>query len=222
MRETVEILRILWRGEMEDYRGEIFRLSKAFIQIRPTQRPSPPIYLAANSPKTRRLAGTHGDGWLAQMMSPERYTMDIQDVANAAKKAGRSMKDIDVTYVVTTALSKDYDEARQAALHRAKQMFLWWPKQLQTYGYHITDEFDWNRLTVDTETAKRIENHILEVPDRPCEQVTIFGTPEDCINKIEKYKRSGVTHFEFEIVSQYEEACEIFRREIIPYFKNVT
>jgi alkanesulfonate monooxygenase SsuD/methylene tetrahydromethanopterin reductase-like flavin-dependent oxidoreductase (luciferase family) len=57
------------------------------------------------------------------------------------------------------------------------------------------------------------------VADKPCEGVTIFGTPEDCINKIEKYVRSGVTHFEFEIVSQYEETCEIIGKEIIPYFK---
>jgi len=69
--------------------------------------------------------GTYGDGWLAEMMSPERYATDIQEVANAAKNVGRSMKDIDVTCVVATAVSKDYDEARKAALLRAKQRFLW-------------------------------------------------------------------------------------------------
>jgi phthiodiolone/phenolphthiodiolone dimycocerosates ketoreductase len=221
MKETVEILRRLWKGEVVDYHGEVFRLSKAFIQVHPTQKPLLPIYLAANSPRTRRLVGTHGDGWLAEMMSPERYATEIQEVANAARRVGRSMKDIDVTCVVATAVSKDYDEARTAALLRAKQRFLWWPKQLQTYGYRITHEFDWNSLTVDRETAKRIEEHIIEVPDRPCEEVTIFGTPDDCINKIEKYERSGVTHFEFEIVSQYEEACTTIGKEIIPYCKGL-
>lgn len=219
MKETVEILRKLWEGEMIDYVGKVFRLSKAFIQVPPIQKPWPPIYLAANSPKTRRLVGIYGDGWLAEMMSPKRYETDIREVADAARKAGRNVKDIDVTCVVSTAVSKDYDEAREAAIFQAKQRFLWWPKQLQIFGHHVTAEFDWNHLIVDEDTSKRIEEHIHEVPDKPCEEVTIFGTPEDCIDKIEKYIKRGVTHFEFEIVSPFEETCEVLGRRVISYFK---
>ncbi len=218
MKETLEILKKLWEGKIIDYDGKVFKLSKAFIQV-PIQKPGPPIYLAANSPGTRRLVGIYGDGWLAEMMSPKRYESDLKEVADATRKAGRNLKDIDVTCVVTTAVSKDYDEARKAALFQAKQRFLWWPKQLQLYGYNTTEEFDWNRLVVDKETSKRINEHVTEVPDEPCEKVTIFGTPEDCINKIEKYIKKGVTHFEFEIVSQYEETCELLGRKVISYFK---
>ncbi|MFQ6095617.1 MAG: LLM class flavin-dependent oxidoreductase [Candidatus Bathyarchaeia archaeon] len=219
MRETVEILRRLWTGEVIEYNGKIFKLSKAFIQVLPLQKPRIPLYLAANSLKTRRLVGTHGDGWLAEMMSPERYEADIREVDYAARKTGRSMNDIDVVCVVTTAISEDYDEARETALFYAKRRFLWWPKQLQLYGYKVTDEFDWNYLTVDKDTAKRIREHISEVPDKPCEEVTIFGKPEDCIEKIDKYLKSGVTHFEFEAVSPYEKTCEMLGKKIIPYFK---
>lgn len=57
------------------------------------------------------------------MMSPERDATDIQEVVNATKNVERSMKDIDVTCVVATAVSKDY-EVRKTALFRAKQRFL--------------------------------------------------------------------------------------------------
>lgn len=219
MRETIEILRKLWTCEIVDYEGEIFKLSGAFVQVPTVQKPHPPIYVAANSPKTRQLVGMYGDGWLAEMMSPKRYKVDTQEVADAARKAGRSINDVDVTCVVTTAVSEDYEKARKAALLVAKRRFLWWPKQLQLYGYRVTEEFDWNQLTVEKDTTKTIGEHIPEVPNKPCEEVTIFGTPEDCINKIERYLESGVSHFEFEIASPYEETCRLLGKQIIPHFR---
>jgi alkanesulfonate monooxygenase SsuD/methylene tetrahydromethanopterin reductase-like flavin-dependent oxidoreductase (luciferase family) len=219
MKETVEVLRILWGGEIVDYEGEVFRMSKAFVQVPSIRKPSPPIYLAANSPKTRRLVGVYANGWLAEMMSPERYASDIKEVGTAARNAGRDISNIDVTCNVTTAVSKDSDEARRAALLKAKRRFLWWPKQLETYGYNVTGQFDWNNLIIDKDTAKMIGEHISDVPDEPCEKVTIFGTPEDCIDKIEKYVKVGVNRFTFEIESPYEETCEIIRSKIIPYFE---
>ncbi len=219
MKETVEILRGLWTGETVEYEGKIFSLSKAFLQVLPVQKPSIPVYLAANSPMTRGLVGRYGDGWLAEMMSPKRYRADIREVEAAARKAGRTIKNIDIVCVVTTALSKDYDEAREAALFQAKRRFLWWPKQLQLYGHKVTEEFDWNHLTVDKETSETIRAHIPEVPDEPCEEVTIFGTADDCIGKIERYLGSGVTHFEFEIVGPYKETCELLANRVIPHFE---
>ena len=73
-------------------------------------------------------------------------------------------------------------------------------------------------MLVDKHTSEEIREHIAEVPDRACEEVTIFGTPEDCIDKIGKYLKSGVTHFEFEIVSQYKESCGLLTERVIPYF----
>ena len=218
MKETVEVLRSLWKGEIIDYNGKIFSLTKAFLQVLPAQKPSVPIYLAANSPMTRRLVGRYADGWLAEMMSPKRYEADIREVGAAARKAERSIKDIDVVCVVTTAVSSDYDAAREAALLQAKRRFLWWPKQLKLYGYTVTEEYDWNYLQVDEDTSEEIRKHIPEVPDKVSEEVTIFGTAEDCVDKIEEYVKSGVTHFEFEIVSPYKETCRLLNEKVIPHF----
>lgn len=219
MKETIEILRMLWAGEIINYRGKVFDLSHAFIQVPSVQKPWPPIYLAANSPKTRRLVGRYGDGWLAEMMSPEKYVADRIEVEDSARNAGRRIEDIDITYVVTTAVSSDYEKARKNAFFYAKRKFLWWPKQLERYGYDITDEFDWNFLTVERETGEKIDEHVSEVPDEPCEEVTIFGDPDDCIEKISKYLESGVTHFQFEIADQFEEGLRLMQNKILPYFK---
>ena len=219
MKETVEILRGLWAGETIKYEGKIFSLSQAFLQVLPVQKPCIPIYLAANSPMTRGLVGRYGDGWLAEMMSPKRYEADIREVEAAARRAGRSITNVDVVCVITTALSKNYDEAREVALFQAKRRFLWWPRQLKLYGYTVTEEFDWDHLTVGKDTSRKISEHISEVPDEACEEVTIFGTAEDCIDKVERYVKSGVTHFEFEIVSPYEETCELIKEKVIPHFR---
>lgn len=68
------------------------------------------------------------------------------------------------------------------------------------------------------ETSETIRKHIPNVPDKAAEEVTIFGTAEDCIEKIEKYLKNGVTHFEFEIVSPHVETCKQLAEKVIPYF----
>ena len=218
IKETVEIARELWSQRIIEYNGQIYGLSNAFIQVFPIDK-KVPIYLAANSPKTRELSGTHADGWLAEMMSPERYKTDAQEVFDAARFAGRNPEDIDIVCVITTSVSMDVDKSREIVFQMAKRRFLWWPKQLQKYGYEVTEEFDWNYLTVNKETSELIGRHLEEIPNEACEAVTLYGKPDDCIERIEKYVENGVSHFEFDIPQKYEETCRLIAEKIIPYFK---
>jgi len=223
MKECVTIMKRLWTGEMTDFNGRFYTLEKAFIQAVPVQKPHPPIYIAANSPKTRELAGMIGDGWMAEMMSPKRYESDIEDVRRGAEKAERRIEDMGIAYHAPLSVAGDREEAWRMIRRLSKSLFLWWPEQLKYYGYSTTQEFDWRHLIIKQDTAKKIQAQLDTVPEEVAEEIAIFGTPDNCIEKIQRYIDAGVTDFvffmEFEDKSKAEKMLEITSKKIIPYFK---
>jgi phthiodiolone/phenolphthiodiolone dimycocerosates ketoreductase len=136
--EFVKVLRLLWTGEAVDFKGEFNKLDEAFIQALPVKKSSVPIYIAANSSLSRKIAGVVGDGWIAEMMSPEMYRKDLDEVVGAADESGRDRRDLDVVYHVFCAISKNSGKAKANANGMAKMQFTWWPKQLEKYGHRIT------------------------------------------------------------------------------------
>src|SRR5437762_678302 len=60
LREAVEVIRELWRGESVDHYGEYFSVEDARIYSLPEQLP--PIYVAASGEKMAQIAGEIGDG----------------------------------------------------------------------------------------------------------------------------------------------------------------
>jgi len=59
-RETLEIIRLAWKGEPFSYEGEFFRVQGAVVVPRPVQQPHPPIRMATTSDETFPAAGRMG------------------------------------------------------------------------------------------------------------------------------------------------------------------
>jgi alkanesulfonate monooxygenase SsuD/methylene tetrahydromethanopterin reductase-like flavin-dependent oxidoreductase (luciferase family) len=216
--EAIKVMRMLWSGEAADFRGEFFKLNKAFIQAIPAKK-RVPIYIAANSPYTRKIAGRLGDGWISDMLSPNLYEKDLEEVKKAAAEAGRTMKDIDVIYHVFCAISKDREEAKTHANGMAKMQFTWWPKNLERYGCKISDRCDWNHIVVDENSYAESRELSKEVPEEIADSVTISGNIDECIDKIEEYVKVGITHFAFMIPGIRDETLRAIGEKIIPYFR---
>jgi alkanesulfonate monooxygenase SsuD/methylene tetrahydromethanopterin reductase-like flavin-dependent oxidoreductase (luciferase family) len=88
------ILRLLLDDEPVDHEGEWFTLRNAKLQLRPVQRPTVPISVAATvSPAGPRTAGTHGVGMLSlsqYLPNKEMSTADQWVIASeAAALAGK-------------------------------------------------------------------------------------------------------------------------------------
>src|SRR5438105_4670567 len=101
LREVIEIVRIVMRGERLIYHGEIYQLplpggeGKALVS---SAKPGPniPIYLATLSPKSLELTGELGDGWLGTSFMPEHARVFLEPMESGAKRAGRKLADIDL------------------------------------------------------------------------------------------------------------------------------
>ncbi|HYX51220.1 MAG TPA: LLM class flavin-dependent oxidoreductase, partial [Ktedonobacteraceae bacterium] len=101
LRETIEIVRKVTRGERLVYQGEIYQVplpdseGRALISsVLP--RPKLPIYLATLGPKSLELTGELADGWLGTSFIPEHAAMFFDPIAAGAAKAGKSLADLDL------------------------------------------------------------------------------------------------------------------------------
>ena len=101
MRENIDIIRMVTRGERLVYHGEIYELplpggeGRALVAAAPP-RPNIPIYLATLGPKNLELTGELADGWLGTSFIPEHASMFFDPIATGAAKAGRSLADLDL------------------------------------------------------------------------------------------------------------------------------
>lgn len=101
LRECVEILRIALAGEKIQYQGEHYVLPRPGGEGKPIRlsqppRPELPIYLATLGPKSLQMTGELADGWIGTSFFPEHADVFFDDLRAGAKKAGRSLADIDI------------------------------------------------------------------------------------------------------------------------------
>src|SRR5215470_12927709 len=90
VRDAMQIIRPLLRGEEVDYAGKIFKAEKVRLEF-PLRRASMPILMAAVGDQALRLAGELADGLMISNMCPPGYTRRAVGImAEAAQAAGRS------------------------------------------------------------------------------------------------------------------------------------
>lgn len=110
LKESVTLIRQLFREEFVTFEGEYFRTRNATIYDRPEQ--PVPIYIAASGPAAARLAGRIGDGLICTSgKGPELYVDTLLPaVEEGAQKAGRDASTLG--RMIEMKVSFDRDRAR--------------------------------------------------------------------------------------------------------------
>ncbi|MBS4727544.1 F420-dependent hydroxymycolic acid dehydrogenase [Mycobacterium sp. SM1] len=62
--EAIELIRQLWSGQRVSFQGRYFQTDQLKLYDLPAS--PPPIFVAASGPKSARLAGRYGDGWISE------------------------------------------------------------------------------------------------------------------------------------------------------------
>jgi F420-dependent oxidoreductase-like protein len=101
LRETVEIVRKVTRGERLVYHGKVYQVplpdgeGKA-LTSNALPRPNLPVYLATLGPKSLELTGELADGWLGTSFIPEHASLFFDPIAAGAARSGRTLADLDL------------------------------------------------------------------------------------------------------------------------------
>lgn len=100
IRDAVNIVRMVTRGERVAYKGDYYELplpggeGKALkTSAAPAQIP---VYLATLSPKALELTGELADGWVGTSFMPEHADIFFDHMRKGAARAGRSFSEIDI------------------------------------------------------------------------------------------------------------------------------
>jgi alkanesulfonate monooxygenase SsuD/methylene tetrahydromethanopterin reductase-like flavin-dependent oxidoreductase (luciferase family) len=225
VREAIQIMRSLWKGGQVDFDGEIYKLSKAELRIRPFDDRSIPIYVAATAPKALKLAGECGEGWVTNAMPPKLYSDKLSKVREGMKSRDKTLPPLDKCLYIFLSIADDKDKA-YVTLEPVKHALIW-PELLKEAGYDIEVSEEYGDLQYtkimpnDTDMIKRFREMGAKYYSRDIvEDFVISGSKADAIEKIERYIAAGVTHFIFRDFSPDRQASlRTLSKEILPYFR---
>ena len=111
LRETVEIVRALLRGERVEYEGKVVSLDNGRLTFEPV-RSEIPIYFATHGAQISRLAGKVADGVLiANTLLPRMLQFYMDRIAEGLRGAGREQQGFNFGLRIEACISGDYDAA---------------------------------------------------------------------------------------------------------------
>lgn len=188
MEEAIEIIRLLWGGGMQSFRGRHYSVDRARIYTLPEQ--PPPILVAAKGERAVDLAARLGDGLIGVGPDPE--------LIRRFEKAGGEGKPRYGQVHVCWAESEG--QARRTA-HE------WWPNTALE-----------GNLNVDLATPDEFERAAESITeDEVAESVTCGPDPERHVETIQKYAEAGYDNIYVHQVGPDQDGFfRFYGREILP------
>lgn len=200
--ETVEVLRMAFRGEKVSYNGASIVLPLPGGQGKPIRlmvgpRPLLPIHLATLGPRSLRLTGAVADGWVGTCFVPERADHYLAALAEGAVSAGRTMADLEIEAGGPVVFSDDLERP----LHGRKKALAF---QLSAMGSPTTNFYndayarlgyaDAAREVRDIWLSGDRDRAVAAVPDELAISTSLMGDDEQVRARIRAYKSAGVTN----------------------------
>ncbi|TKJ22405.1 MAG: hypothetical protein CEE42_12930 [Promethearchaeota archaeon Loki_b31] len=224
LREYIILLREFWTKRRVNRKSEFWgEIKKAYIQIKPVQK-NPPIYIAANGPKTRQLTGELADGWYPLYQPPWLYKEKKKEVFNAAKAVGRSPSEIDYVYDCFVAIdNEDPDNAlKRCEFFKSTYLLNSFITNEAYPGLNLPEDINVHDFEMSNLKSLEYLNNLDRLPETILQDTNCLGTVDDVISSIEKYKQAGATHMSLmNRGPDTNKVYEIFRDKIIPYFKEL-
>ena len=114
LRETIQIMRLLFAGEPLRFDGDVFKFGRGFtLRFTPFRR-NIPIYLASFRPAGMRLVAELADGWLPMMIPIERLADQVGEMRAMVAKAGRDPSSVVAKSPGLVIVTRDVPTARLA------------------------------------------------------------------------------------------------------------
>lgn len=190
LRETVEIVNRLFRGERLDHRGRVFKAMgvRATFEL---GRGHIPIHLGVMAPHALALAGEIADGVLLNsIVAPDFIRRAGDRVRHGAERAGRKLDDFSMGSYLTMAMSRDEQSAREAVKPYIAMIIGALARQLLIFAQAgITPE------AAEGFAARLIRGEVASdmVSDSMIDVLAIAGSPERCRESLAQVVEAGVT-----------------------------
>jgi 5,10-methylenetetrahydromethanopterin reductase len=196
MRETVEVLRRLLNMENVTFHGEFVYVDGIQLDVvhGNTEPRNVPIYIGATGMKMMEMTGEIADGVCLNYLVNPKYNLQAMDaLERGAKKAGRSIDEIDRPQLMICSVGHDRGKALNAARKMITQYLGQQPHLMKASGVsqELLDEI--HQVLTWPATDEQIENAMHIVPDDVVQMCTASGSPEEVKAKVREYIDNGAT-----------------------------
>ena len=178
----------------------------------PALETPPPIYLAAIGPKALDLAGAVGDGVILNAYSPVGYIeWAASRVRRAAERAGRSPDSVDIACMLVLRLTDDPAPLMPGLRRRVARLLAEPGMGPLLLGQGGLDVGVSERVKA-ADPAGESDGAAAGVPEDLVEKLYVIGDADRCTERIEEYRRAGVTcPLILPRLGDLERACTLLR-----------
>jgi F420-dependent hydroxymycolic acid dehydrogenase len=194
--EAVSLIRQLWSGDNTNFNGQFFAVQNMRIWDVPSE--PVPIFVAGNGPKSARLAGEIGDGWIT---TPENLAnADLHDAfREGALSVGKDPGSLPVLLedFVVVGGQTEADEAgtlwRFAPIGFKQLLYISDPSQIQQQAMAElpTAWNTWRDWTVSTDPIAHIE-HVQGLWDAGGTHIFVHSGNQDQMRMIDFYGKNVI------------------------------
>jgi 5,10-methylenetetrahydromethanopterin reductase len=196
MRETVEVLRRLLNMERVTFHGEFLHVDGIELDVVHGRREprNVPIMIGATGPKMMELTGEIADGAVMNYCVPPEYNDQALELLEVgAKKAGRSLDDIDRPQLIVCSVDHDYDKAIDTTKMLLCQYLAQQPHIAKASGVSNDVVAEIQSILGWPATHEQIIQARHLVPDDLVHRITASGTPDEARIKVQEYVKRGCT-----------------------------
>ncbi|ORW22849.1 glucose-6-phosphate dehydrogenase (coenzyme-F420) [Mycolicibacter nonchromogenicus] len=205
LRESVRLMRELWRGDRVDFDGDYYKLKGASIYDVPES--GVPVYIAAGGPAVAKYAGRVGDGFICTSgKGAELYTEKLMPaVSEGAAIAERDSAAIDKMIEIKIS----YDPDPDLALNNTR---FWAPLSLTAEQKHSIDD------PIEMEKA---------ADALPIEQIAkrwiVASDPDEAVEKVGEYVNWGLNHLVLHAPGHDQRRfLELFKTDLEPRLRRLS
>ncbi len=227
MRESIEIIRGVLKGEKFDYQGKVFAASVPPLRSdADVLRKIPPVYVAGTGPAMQRLGGSLGDGLLtASITTPAFVRYSKKNMEAGAAKTGKDASTLILGSVIVGSIGRDSKKGKDGAREQAAMYLANKVQNIKGSADVLLESasitFEELKPVADAmekggrkAAAQRVNDELLR---KVC---PIAGTPDECIQKIEEYRAAGCTHIMLEIWGDDRTGqAKLFGDAVLPHFR---
>jgi 5,10-methylenetetrahydromethanopterin reductase len=197
MRETIEVLRRLLNMETVTFEGEFHQVKGIELDVvhGRTEPRDVQLMIGATGPKMMEMTGEIADGAVLNYCVPPEYNhMAMERLAIGAKKAGRTIDDIDRPQLIVCSVDHDHDKAIDTTRELLTQYLAQQPHIAKASGVsmdvvaEIQSILGWPATHEQIKAAKHL------VPEELILKITASGTPDEAKAKVQEYLDNGATY----------------------------
>jgi alkanesulfonate monooxygenase SsuD/methylene tetrahydromethanopterin reductase-like flavin-dependent oxidoreductase (luciferase family) len=184
----------MWREKYYEEHSEFLDFPPRMVTPKPWQDPHPPVWMAASSVDSARMAGANGLGLLCfSILQPLSKLSTVVEAYREAQKHAKPLTGVHTNKVGIYTLVHCAKSRADFDANRLWESMWWW----YTTVAQFTLKWEFGDLPPEAQEKafpllKKQADGEFDITQFDKEDMVIVGTPEECLKKFLKYEEAGV------------------------------